>query len=428
MMQPLAIKIAGMAFFAALCSYNQGQSLLWRISSGALPADSYIFGTIHVRDSRVFSMADSVLLAQEACDATVLEMDLGAGAAKKLSKMLMLPAGQSLSDFYSADELARIETIISDRTGMPFSLFGNLHPVALLTATAGTYFSADMPYSLDETLQKRAISLGKEIKGLETIDMQLAALTSFSPEDVLAYLTDTAQAGTADDLIEAYLRADIEELAGLLDNDSIAGKYSAQLLHIRNKGMAASIIELAMQQSCFFAVGAAHLGGSGGIIERLKNRGFSVQAVPGASNPANLELFHNIGAAIKWQTVSLQTAKLQMPGQPTDFSAAGAASYASVAGNDTFMALGLKADIADFSKHVADAARKIALASGGQITSNTLSGRGYIDVTIESPMGTMAQRHFYRNGIYYMIQMSGTDISPQSVIYDHFFSSFLYTD
>ena len=77
-----ALLLCLLGFSLPVFSQNKVQNkpnyaLLWEISGNGLSKPSYLFGTMHLRDKRVFEFSDSVLLKMAACDvfATEVRMD-----------------------------------------------------------------------------------------------------------------------------------------------------------------------------------------------------------------------------------------------------------------------------------------------------------------------------------------------------------------
>jgi TraB/PrgY/gumN family len=50
------------------------KTLLWRISGNGVKAPSYLYGTMHLRDSRLFNFYDSLYTALEQCDRFAMEI------------------------------------------------------------------------------------------------------------------------------------------------------------------------------------------------------------------------------------------------------------------------------------------------------------------------------------------------------------------
>lgn len=255
------------------------QSLLWRIS-GADIRTSYLFGTIHIKDKRVFSLSDSVLHAQERCGSTVLELDLSRQTTAEIAQLIVLPDSKTLADIYSPEQLAQIEQVLVSRSGMDLQSFMHLQPIVLLSALADSHFSSDMPYSLDEFLQKRALDLGKPVTGLETVTEQFQALTSIPHATIFTYLKDTANTDhLVLPMLNAYLSADLAELSSLMAQDSLMVNYSNELVIKRNHLMSQRISAIIPSQSCFIAIGAGHLAGDEGVIALLRKQGYKVEPV-----------------------------------------------------------------------------------------------------------------------------------------------------
>lgn len=272
-------KLINISALLLIGNTGYSQSLLWRIS-GAEAGPSYLFGTIHIKDKRVFELSDSVLLAQERCSSTVLELDLSSQTNADIAQLMLLPHGRTLADIYSAGELAQIEDIIHSRTGMSMQSFMHLKPVALLSLVAESYFSTDMPYSLDEHLQKRAQTLGKPVIGLETVTEQFTALASISHSIIYDYLTDTASTEQLMlPMLSAYLSADLVQLSALMAQDSLMVTYNNELVVRRNHKMAERISPIIKSQSSFIAVGAGHLAGDEGLIALLRQQGYQIEPV-----------------------------------------------------------------------------------------------------------------------------------------------------
>jgi uncharacterized protein YbaP (TraB family) len=64
--------------FTSSISFSQQtwpNTLLWRISGHGLSKPSYLFGTLHLQDKRLFNFGDSLYQSIEAVDGFALEID-----------------------------------------------------------------------------------------------------------------------------------------------------------------------------------------------------------------------------------------------------------------------------------------------------------------------------------------------------------------
>ncbi len=144
---------------------------------------------------------------------------------------------------------------------------------------------------LDRRLEKQAAAQGKRLVGLETVAQQVDAMTSM-PDDVQVALLKATVATIAlrDDALEVLHRA---YLARDLATSIPFSKYivaprwarSAPIdafeLHVstrRNYGMRDAALPLLAEGGAFIAVGALHLLGKEGLVELLRQAGYTVTA------------------------------------------------------------------------------------------------------------------------------------------------------
>lgn len=78
------------------------QSLLWKVSGKNMKAPSYLYGTIHIQDERVFSFDNTVYNALFSCDAFAMEVLLDEVDPVQMHECMMMPKGQYLSIYRRA--------------------------------------------------------------------------------------------------------------------------------------------------------------------------------------------------------------------------------------------------------------------------------------------------------------------------------------
>lgn len=274
-------------------------SLLWEISGNGLKKSSYLYGTFHVRDKRVFQFDKVVLKKLKSCEVVTGELDMDMGAMmltlfKNINKMF-LPSGTKLKDLYDNDEDYEIvKNYIKDKLGIMSGMADSLQPIItssmLEEGEAG--FGNDYKYVLDDYFQKLGKMKGKEVKGLETIDEQLNALSNISQNEQAEMLLATCTKKEDDeqfssiDMIELYCNQNITALDSLI-NGTGGAQFSEELLFKRNQTMATRIDELIKTKTCFNTFGAAHLGGKLGIINLLSEMGYQVTPIIFTFNEKN---------------------------------------------------------------------------------------------------------------------------------------------
>ncbi|MNE88753.1 TraB family protein [compost metagenome] len=79
--------------------------------------------------------------------------------------------------------------------------------------------------------------------------------------------------------MQSYHKQDLESLAKLILESDQLGSSADELLDKRNQNWIPKMEELMKTKSCFFAVGAGHLGGPNGVIQLLRQKGYEVTPV-----------------------------------------------------------------------------------------------------------------------------------------------------
>lgn len=247
--------------------------LLWQITGKGLKKPSYLFGSYHSNDPRVFKLADSTYSALLTSDAVVLEADIY----------------QLFADY---DMRLNGNQLKFDVNGKPFTSDKG--------ATKTKYGSEDgRPQFLDLYFQQLAQNMKKKFYPLETIEEQLDAFESLYERSMTQKSLENYKL-IQDNLFQAYLRGDIEHVRTIIENQlSESSNAYERLIVKRNIKMANGIDSLCRKQSLFVAVGAGHLAGVEGIINLLRKKGFHVRQVVATykTNKAELEEkiypFHN---------------------------------------------------------------------------------------------------------------------------------------
>ncbi len=255
-------------------------ALLWKISCNENSNSSYVYGTIHLRDKRVFTFTDTILEYLDECDKLVLEMDLNPMILMKSASLMMLPADSTLYDVFQPDDLSVIKEKVKRITGMDFASVEKLKPVVLFSLVMQHQMKGDMNYTLDEYLYQKGVESGREIIGLETFEEQFRLLETIPLEIITEYLKDPARDEEELELMVCcYLESDIDKLLQLMQKDETIIMLKKEFLDDRNRKMAESIGILVQDNSVLVAVGAGHLAGKNGLISLLKQKGYFAEPV-----------------------------------------------------------------------------------------------------------------------------------------------------
>jgi uncharacterized protein YbaP (TraB family) len=137
-------------------------------------------------------------------------------------------------------------------------------------------------YEMD--LMSKAGANKQPVRGLESMESQFAIFDNMKPEVLTEMIMEGIRhpekaAETQQQLVALYVAKDVEGLAKLIvESEDIAGS-AEELLYRRNRNWIPVMTDYMKTQSCFFAVGAGHLGGDQGVIQLLKDAGYTVTPI-----------------------------------------------------------------------------------------------------------------------------------------------------
>lgn len=260
--------------------------LLWSVSGQGLSRTNYLLGTMHSRDARAFRQVPRLLEVMAGQDAVAGELDLTAGATASagLLMAMMMPADTSLADLYTKRKFKRVKEAMQEHLGMVALLGTRMRPFFLMGLLSETVMRSDSDLVLDQYLQRKAKEMGKDVLGIETMEEQVAAVADLPLQDQADMLYDLVRhdlyRADMDRMLEAYAAQDLDKLAAIATLGGLPERFNTRLLVDRNAVMAQRMDSL-MQggRSFFFAVGAGHLPGAQGIVQRLRAMGYRVEAV-----------------------------------------------------------------------------------------------------------------------------------------------------
>ena len=288
--------------FATLVTNAQ---LLYKISGNGLTSPSYIVGTYHLAP---VSFIDSIPGIQQAMADTqqtygelIMEQMLAADSLALMQQAMMLPDGITLDKLFTADEMSRLNAYMKSLLGMDLTnpmlaqQMGKMTPIALSTTLSmlnymkkGEQF--DPQNSFDDYFQKEAHAQGKDIGGLETMAFQIKTLfngTSLErqKEQLMCMVDNAAFYDEIDDsTIRAFYAQDINAIKAVMDiklhnSCDSSPEEENQLIYNRNADWLTKMPALMAKKPSLFAVGAGHLPGERGVLNLLRQAGYSVEGV-----------------------------------------------------------------------------------------------------------------------------------------------------
>jgi uncharacterized protein YbaP (TraB family) len=267
---------------------NYPKTLLWRISGKGISQPSYLFGTMHLNDQRLFNFGDSVYSAIQRTAGLAIEVSPDELCAYFVNQL-----------FDELENSKKLDQILNDKEYKEFSSALSKKfdkPAEDITASdivkeknkwmQDLMEKGEMPTFVDAYLYNLARRQGKWLGGIEDMSDQAGLMEDLvDKSDILNLLVNDSASGMdkesiadLDDMIDIYIKQDLNRIEAKFNAPSSA-RTKDLLLTKRNLKMARRIDSLMAIRTMFLAVGAAHLPGDSGVIQLLQKRGFTVEPV-----------------------------------------------------------------------------------------------------------------------------------------------------
>jgi len=282
---------------ADAAAVTNGSGLLWKIEKAGLEP-SFLFGTMHMTDPRVVNLPENAQASFETAGTIVIEttdvLDPQKMAASMLTspELMMFTDATTMKSLLSPDDLVIVEKGLADR-GISLSAVNKMKPWMLASMVAlpacELARKAEGAAILDVNLANEAKADGKEIGGLETAKSQLEAMASLPIEFHVEGLVDTIKLGDkAEDVTETMIIIYQSGETGLFipfmraavptekTGDAGYAEFEEKMITARNVIMANNAEPYLAKGKAFIAVGALHLPGEEGVIEKLRRAGYTV--------------------------------------------------------------------------------------------------------------------------------------------------------
>ena len=272
-----------------------GQGRLWKVEhpgGGSAPAPSFVFGTMHVTDPRVFELPDEVEAAFDSAEVAAFEVDYRRRSDREtLNQFFYLPDGQSLRQVLDYDTFRDLRNVLP---AYGYYKYSRYQPWVAWMAISNRETAIDRQVDperpmLDDWFVLRAKKAGKEVAFLETDLEQWRAFGGIPMDDQVSMLRSAIDtyysARTRVDRVAIYLDGNLALLQALWDRSlshldpTVARRYTERLLTDRNRRMVERALPVMNKKTVFIAIGAAHLPGDGGVLDLLEKQGYQVTRV-----------------------------------------------------------------------------------------------------------------------------------------------------
>lgn len=267
-------------------SSNNDHSLLWKISGNGLEQPSYLFGTIHIICKDDFVWTDAMQNSIEQTEKICLEIDLDDPMLMfKVMQLMRAEDDKKLSDYFTKEEYTKVKKYFQDSFSVQLGLFNNMKPFVLMTLFKPSGSNCDSSVSYEFIMTAFAQKEKMEILGLETAEEQIAIFEKIPTDSVIKEVLDVVNDNgeesyeEMEELMSAYVAQDLAKLNELILSSEMSGMNMNDFIYQRNRNWIPKMKEYMKLHPTFFAVGAGHLGGVEGVIELLKNEGYTLTPV-----------------------------------------------------------------------------------------------------------------------------------------------------
>jgi uncharacterized protein len=258
---------------------------VWKVSRAG-GGTVFLGGSIHALRSTDYPLPPAYNRAFEASDRLAFEVEpkVLSGSGEALVKAGKYPKGDSLKnhvDPRTYDYVRRVFALMK----IPEEKFSRYRPwllVLMLDSPSGRGFSDDL--GVDEFLAKRAATNSKPAIGLESWREHATVFSGLTDRQseallLLSFIPQANGSGETARIMSAWRQGDVDALArSTRDSFRDFPFFGERLLGARNRNWLPKVEGFAQSGKTYFVVvGAAHLGGTDGLLALLRAHGYQVE-------------------------------------------------------------------------------------------------------------------------------------------------------
>ena len=271
--------------------------ILYKVSGNGAKGDSYVMGTHHLAPISILDSLESFNSAINSVDAVYGEIDQSEmnspQTQQKMMMAAMAPIDSTLSKVFTKEQFDSIDNVIKKYSGgqatlnmlepMKPMLVGQQLTILMNLQVIPNFNPMQL---LDSHVQTLGAQAGKGTFGLENIDFQINVLfgdpISKQAEDLLETIRKEEKMKSFSlDLYNAYMIQDIEKVRQLMIDPDLGLEHEdeAKMLTNRNVNWVNQLKTILPQKSVFVCVGAGHLPGENGVLNLLRQAGYTITPV-----------------------------------------------------------------------------------------------------------------------------------------------------
>lgn len=263
--------------------------IFWRVSGNGLSKDSYIFGTVHIAPESLIDEVTGLNEAINNCDIALGESEDTPSMDKESAvKYMMAPMDSTLDQLLSPEDYRIVEAVVdscSKEIGLSLEQLRFLKPnvigylVDFSSVPNPVFGNEKNEKSLDDIILDRAVAAGHPRMHLDSTEEVIDLFFNCPLKDQAAFLLEQCKSEDfkkeSQEKMDAYLRQEMPEPDE--DEDEM---FQEMFVNSRNRRWVTRLLPLMSSgKSCLVVVGAGHLPGKQGLLQLLRNEGYTVEPV-----------------------------------------------------------------------------------------------------------------------------------------------------
>lgn len=278
--------------YLLLIGYTHAQ-VLYRISSNATAAPSYILATNRLVDMTFLDTIPNVFKCYNQCNKVITEFamqDYEALAA--LRQAALLPDSVRLRNFYSDGQYQEIDEALRINLGMGLDKLGRMKPAYLTEMYRNELMKRWLHYDENRTMEtffeKVAQQTDIPVYGLDDVGETMYMLFDREPfhwqcEELMKVVEYPENEVKFEKRIkEMYLYGRLSDMAYYVkapDNQTSLSFSDYKVYSQRNQQWVKRLRPYLKEGKAFITLNAIYLGGEEGLLEQLRKAGYRVKAV-----------------------------------------------------------------------------------------------------------------------------------------------------
>lgn len=262
-------------------SQNNNKSLLWQISGNNLPKNSYLYGTMHVSKKVAFRLDDVFFKALEKSELIALESDPTTWLDSTYETSMLSNNTSSYkynSNFYESLFEFSPPKELDIRNSIRFD---NRIINGYLYRKTGSLDNFEEETYIDMFIFQAGKKHRKPIIGLENLEesrhLTTKARAKIRKKKIDPWLQKLMAEKNMFTFYESVYRDRNIELLDSIGSATNTEYYRENMLYKRNANMVKVLDSIMQNKSVFAGVGAAHLAGDKGMLNMLKQKGYTVK-------------------------------------------------------------------------------------------------------------------------------------------------------